>query len=178
MAWIGLDSKLRDHPKIARLARRIDVPKVEALGLVICLWHWSMTNTQDGDLTRFTAREIADGASYGGKDPEAFVRSLIFTGFLDNTKQGTLMIHEWNEHEGEGQRRETRAQVRGSREYKRFREKVLRRDGYTCQRCGKTGGNLHVHHIKRFVDTPELRLEPRNGITLCDRCHREVHANG
>lgn len=66
---------------------------------------------------------------------------------------------------------------RSSAKYQYFRKCVLERDGYTCQKCGKTGGTLNVHHILRFSDYVGLRFDPSNGITLCEKCHREVHKN-
>jgi hypothetical protein len=54
-----------------------------------------------------------------------------------------------------------------------FREKVLWRDGYRCQRCG-TQGQLQAHHIlpkaQGGTDTPA------NGVTLCQVCHTALHA--
>lgn len=64
---------------------------------------------------------------------------------------------------------------RGSPEYKMFRENVLERGGYTCQLCGCSEDIMHVHHIKPYSIYTELRTEPSNGITLCPKCHREVH---
>lgn len=62
--------------------------------------------------------------------------------------------------------------IRGREEIKRWKILVFERDNYTCQLCGdKTGGNLHAHHIKRFSDNSELRIDINNGITLCDKCH-------
>ena len=37
--------------------------------------------------------------------------------------------------------------------------------------CGKRGGDLQAHHIKRFVDYIELRTDISNGLTLCKECH-------
>jgi len=59
-------------------------------------------------------------------------------------------------------------------EYKAWRAKVYRRDGYTCRLCGAKGVTLNAHHIKRWKDRPDLRLEVRNGITLCVDCHIRV----
>lgn len=56
-----------------------------------------------------------------------------------------------------------------------WRKEVFTRDNFTCQICGKVGGNLNAHHIKKWADYPELRYEVNNGITLCERCHRNVH---
>lgn len=56
-----------------------------------------------------------------------------------------------------------------------WRKEVFTRDNFTCQICGKVGGNLNAHHIKKWADYPELRYEVSNGITLCERCHRDVH---
>lgn len=52
---------------------------------------------------------------------------------------------------------------------------VLGRDRATCRHCGATGVELHAHHIKPFAEYPELRWELSNGITLCHRCHWQVH---
>ena len=59
--------------------------------------------------------------------------------------------------------------------YKKWRKNVFERDNYVCQKCGKRGGNLHVHHDLSFADYPDLRIEILNGMTLCVSCHRKVH---
>lgn len=73
-----------------------------------------------------------------------------------------------------------RKAFRGRIEYKQWRDAVYRRDDWTCQDCGLRNGNgkavcLHAHHIKRFSQYPELRLEISNGITLCKPCHERRH---
>jgi 5-methylcytosine-specific restriction endonuclease McrA len=59
--------------------------------------------------------------------------------------------------------------------YKEWREAVYKRDDYTCQDCGKRGGELHPHHIKPFATFPKFRYEVSNGVTLCKGCHRKRH---
>lgn len=65
--------------------------------------------------------------------------------------------------------------IRRSGAYANWRKTVFERDDYTCQVCGQVCGKLNAHHIRRFADYPELRLEVTNGITLCEDCHRKLH---
>lgn len=62
--------------------------------------------------------------------------------------------------------------IRDSFEMKEWRQKVFKRDDYTCQICGKKGSiELHPHHIYPFSMYEWLRFELWNGITLCKKCH-------
>ena len=52
---------------------------------------------------------------------------------------------------------------------------VISRDKATCQHCGATQVELHAHHVKSYMDHPELRFDINNGKTLCFACHWKVH---
>lgn len=65
--------------------------------------------------------------------------------------------------------------LRESSKYHQWRNEVFARDKYTCQKCGQTGGVLNAHHIKPFSIYPDLRFDIGNGITLCKKCHIELH---
>lgn len=84
--------------------------------------------------------------------------------------------------------------IRDSQAYKVWRKAVLKRDKYTCQKCGATGCKMHAHHKKRFAviladlqqNFPLLKLrdmaeqhphlwDVANGETLCGPCHYTIH---
>jgi 5-methylcytosine-specific restriction endonuclease McrA len=70
--------------------------------------------------------------------------------------------------------------IRWNKEYGDWRTSVFVRDGYVCQKCGAYSEKLHAivlaaHHMDSFADFPEKRLDIENGITFCDKCHREFH---
>lgn len=62
-----------------------------------------------------------------------------------------------------------------NRFYKRWREKVFKRDDYTCQICSKRGCHIHPHHKMSYTFYPNARYDVNNGVTLCVKCHRWVH---
>jgi len=64
------------------------------------------------------------------------------------------------------------SRIRNSERYQEWRKRVLFRDVYTCQACGKNRGTLHVDHDLPFSLFPNLRFEVLNGQTLCVDCHR------
>jgi len=63
---------------------------------------------------------------------------------------------------------------RNCRQMRLWRESVLKRDNYICQKCGLTS-NLEAHHIKEFARYPDLRFDINNGLTVCKPCHKEIH---
>lgn len=65
--------------------------------------------------------------------------------------------------------------VRNEKDSYEFREKVLKRDKYVCQKSGRKKGKLVAHHINNYEDFPKLRSSIDNGITLSDNQHRKFH---
>lgn len=90
-----------------------------------------------------------------------------------NWKRGTALLEE---------------QIRKCFEYRQWRSDVFTRDNFTCQDCGKRGGDLEAHHIKEFslilkennIKTLEEAMNCEelwninNGITLCKNCHNKT----
>ena len=58
--------------------------------------------------------------------------------------------------------------------YFAWRTRVLKRDGFTCVKCG-SNENLQVHHLWGYKENPELAIVDSNGVTLCKHCHDQYH---
>ncbi len=56
--------------------------------------------------------------------------------------------------------------------WQKIREKILKRENYTCQKCRTKGGVLHVHHNtyehRGYEYDEDLQV-------LCRTCHQEYH---
>lgn len=62
-----------------------------------------------------------------------------------------------------------------SREVSAYLRKLcFKRDDWECQKCEATT-NLHCHHIKGYTQTKMLANDIDNVITLCKKCHKDVH---
>lgn len=67
-----------------------------------------------------------------------------------------------------------KTKFRGSATWKRKRAEILKRDHKRCLICGNKEG-LQVHHIYSLDTHWQLRLDNANLITLCEKCHHDVH---
>lgn len=77
-------------------------------------------------------------------------------------------------HRWQGGKTSANALIRNSAEYADWRKAVFVRDNFLCVLCKKKGGRLHADHIKAFSLFPDLRLDIKNGRTLCVDCHRKT----
>lgn len=66
--------------------------------------------------------------------------------------------------------------LRSSYNHRRWAKLVKTRDKFICQKCG-SNKNIVAHHIKSFINNPELRSDINNGITLCFDCHWKIHSS-
>lgn len=60
--------------------------------------------------------------------------------------------------------------------YHVWRNSVFTRDKYTCQCCmSSISGTLNAHHLNGYNWDIENRVNIDNGVTLCEKCHKEFH---
>jgi hypothetical protein len=99
VAFIRLDINFFSHPKTLRMKARIGDA---AFWVMPSLWCYMANNQPDGDMSGFTAAEIAAFIDYGG-DPTTLLRAMIEcggpgkSGFVD---ENPLRLHDWQEHNG------------------------------------------------------------------------------
>jgi hypothetical protein len=80
--------------------------------------------------------------------------------------------HNFLKH-GKGYKDEDRHRI----EYAIWKEKLLERADYKCEKCGGLK-RLCGHHKKCFYEYPELRFDLDNGEILCHVCHQRLHHLG
>ncbi len=107
MPWIKITSDLLHHPKTRRLASLLGTSPPAAVGHLVGIWHNAIDYARDGDLTETERADVAAWACWTG-DPKKLLAALENcrvrqggSGFLDRTESGRLVIHEWDEREGE-----------------------------------------------------------------------------
>jgi hypothetical protein len=85
-----------------------------------------------------------------------------------------------------------RSRLASTAEYLRWKSYILKRDNYSCQKCG-SDTDLRVHHIQalyfivkkynpdlslflldKIRNSPEFK-STENGVTLCNSCHLKEH---
>ena len=156
-------ANLPSHRKTCKMRDALGLKNnYEVVGLLVCLWTWMAVNAPSGSLAGFSARDIADAAGYK-KSPEKFRTALVDAGFLDQTEDGGLLVHDWDEHAGllqdilEEQKRKTRDRVRKHREKKkaaadRGEKEVL------CNGNGNVTGNGCNAPTKPNLTKPNLNI--------------------
>lgn len=105
MTWIKSHTSIRLHPKVTRLRTELSISRPAAVGHLHLLWHWVLEYAPDGDLSRYSAAEIAEAAEWQASAADDFVAALVACGWLDRGDDGRLTVHGWQEYAGELLRR-------------------------------------------------------------------------
>lgn len=119
MAWIELHQTLPKNKKTIKFKRELGIKTPQAVGHLCMLWLWALDNTTDGDISEFTADDIAEVCEWP-KDSEKFFAALINSGLVDKD----LRIHDWEEYFGRlmAKREVNREQAKARQ--KRYRERL------------------------------------------------------
>jgi len=96
--WTEWHDSVRDHPKILKLARDLGVDEAKAVGLMGCLWAWTLRMAVDGNYSSFEVEDIELGAKWDG-EPGAFAAAALKRRLLDETPDG-LVCHDWLDYAG------------------------------------------------------------------------------
>lgn len=95
-----------DHPKTHKLARLLNIPRCQAVGLLEMLWHWTARFAIQGDIGRWSDDEIAAGAGWEDfEKSREFVTALVEAEWLDVDPIHRLLIHDWSDHADESVRK-------------------------------------------------------------------------
>ena len=83
--------------KTKRLARRLALPPYAVVGVLEYLWHWTARNARRGDVGRYENIDIAEGIGWNG-DADELVAALLEEGWLDESSEHRLVVHDWQDH--------------------------------------------------------------------------------
>ncbi len=98
MPWISVDLDVRDHPKTRRLSKLLQCSRHEAIGILVVLWQWGLTNaTREGVISYASDEDIAMGIMITNKSPQQLVGALVESGWIDKSKSGEYTLHDWSE---------------------------------------------------------------------------------
>jgi len=100
MSWTRVDTGLRDHRKVRKLARQLNIEQAHALGLVVNFWLFALNNWGNGYLDN-DADEIAHACVWSG-EPKLLTDALIDAGFIDTLDNAdkVFRIHDWDNYGG------------------------------------------------------------------------------
>jgi len=97
--WTRVDTGLRDHRKIRKLARELQIEQAHALGLVVNFWLFALNNWGYGFLDN-DPEEIAHACVWPN-DPDVLTEALLNAGFIERLDSpGALRIHDWDNYGG------------------------------------------------------------------------------
>ncbi len=83
--------------KMKKLSRRLKMPLYACVGLMELLWHLTAREAPQGDIGKLSNESIAIGIDYDG-DQDVLIDVLLECGWLDESDEHRLVIHDWSEH--------------------------------------------------------------------------------
>jgi len=96
MSWSQLHGGAQCHPKIVALEGLLGISELEARGIALGLWGWTIQWEPSGDLSKHPPASIARGLAWTG-DPNALISALIEVRLLDR-EGDRLLLHDWMDY--------------------------------------------------------------------------------
>lgn len=112
--YITLDLDLPEHPKTVQLQELLGLNELEVLGLLAYFWMWCMRYAEDGDLSEFSAIQIAKAARWNG-DAAVLHEGMKKSGWIDENNQ----LHAWDRWGG----KTLKAKEKDARRQQKYRDK-------------------------------------------------------
>ena len=86
-----------EHPKFSQLKKLIGQPRCYTLGCLETLWHFTGRFTPQGNIGKYTDREIEAWIEWPGESG-LLIAALIETRWLDRDPDYRLIVHDWHIH--------------------------------------------------------------------------------
>lgn len=94
--WAPAFASMPTHRKTYTLAALLGVSRVEAVGVLHCLWAWALANAPDG-VIHAQSLELAGLIGLRACD---LIKALEESGWVDRDAAGVVRLHEWSLYGG------------------------------------------------------------------------------
>lgn len=153
--WIESHQRLRNHPKVKRAAKLLDVSRPTLLGHLHLLWWWALDHARDGIILADDIDLLIEEVDWEG-EPDVFLKALVAcggrgAGFLEALPGGDYAIHDWGDHGGKAvQRRDPRQRGKWGM-HRRWHVKEGKHSD-DCEYCGSHSDSGHSHSDSDYSD--------------------------
>lgn len=129
--YVPVHAGLFTHRKLRRLATRLSIAEVHAVGHLVALWTTALQQTTDGVLRRWDEVDVAAAARWAGR-PADLLEALVAEEWLDRAAQddgdyaaGTLIVRGWEDYAGKGMQYREKEKARKAEARAAAKAKVL-----------------------------------------------------
>ena len=86
-----------DHPKTFSLSAGLNCELPTTIGYLELLWKFVGQHSAQGNIGKWDDGAIARACYWPG-EPEIFIKALVNSGYLEETEEHRLIVHDWEEH--------------------------------------------------------------------------------
>lgn len=87
-----------DSPKFSDILRELQIKKYEGIGILESLWHLTAKQAPQGNIGRWSDRQIASALDWDKTTPEELIDALVVTKWLERSEEHRLIVHDWHDH--------------------------------------------------------------------------------